>query len=267
MPEKPSSQFLAGLGSGVTTSLLLNPWDRALYLSFKEHRPFLHSHNFHEPFRGVVAATVSKVFSHGMYFPLYDTFHRSYESENAFHPALSKFLAGNSAGIVNALMTSPISAVKYKMWGQNEEAYVATASKMWQSAGVRPFLRGTYATVVRDTVWGGVFALSLHAMQTDDARFGFLIKFGTSTVAAVVATVVSAPLNYVRNQAFATPLGVKAPRPLAALRAFAGTVRDSPRPFRFTQQQFGIGWGTLRVGVGMALSGELYRFYNARLET
>jgi len=266
-PTHAKTMFLAGLMSGVTTSVLLNPWDRALYLSFKEKRPFLRRENFHNPFCGVMGATVSKIVSQGMYFPLFDLFHGQYYTED--RPGLSKFLAGNSAGVINALLTSPISAIKYRMWGrpcQEGSAYLSTAQMMWHQGGIHPFLRGMYSTVVRDTVWGGTYAALLHLFQTDDAKFSLLLSFGTSTVAAMVATVVSAPFNYARNRCFSTPMETRSPSLMTSLQFFFMSVRESPQPYRFAQQQLGLGWGTLRVGVGMAISSELYSFYRKALD-
>jgi hypothetical protein len=48
---KFSSNVLAGTGVGVLQSVLFNPWDRALYLSVKEKRPFLLRANFAHPYQ------------------------------------------------------------------------------------------------------------------------------------------------------------------------------------------------------------------------
>eukprot|EP00759_Apiculatamorpha_spiralis_P008582 PhF_6_TR15517/c0_g1_i1/m.24143/K15103/UCP2_3, SLC25A8_9; solute carrier family 25 (mitochondrial uncoupling protein), member 8/9 len=265
-----TSQFLSGLGSGVCCSAMLNPWDRALYLSVKERRPFLRVENFRNPYNGVVAATVSKITSHGMYFPLYDTFldiHRSWIDPS--HTVVLKFLAGNCAGSVNAVLTSPISAVKYRMWGMEQEAYIATATKMFRESGnsLRPFFRGLYPTVLRDTVWGGSFAILNHTLQSNDfVSSNILATFSSATVAAVVATVLSAPLNYVRNKNFAAPLNERPPKPSEALKGLWKNMIQHQAPFWYLQERFGIGWGTLRVGVGMAISSELYRFFLRKLD-
>eukprot|EP01048_Picozoa_sp_COSAG05_P043323 COSAG05_NODE_23904_length_255_cov_0.621795_1_plen_53_part_10 len=38
--QRVSSRLGCGFAAGLTTAGLLNPWDRALYLSVKELRPF-----------------------------------------------------------------------------------------------------------------------------------------------------------------------------------------------------------------------------------
>lgn len=45
-------KFNCGLIGGITQAGLFNPWDRALYLSVKESRPFLAWDNFSRPYQG-----------------------------------------------------------------------------------------------------------------------------------------------------------------------------------------------------------------------
>jgi hypothetical protein len=40
----------SGIISGAVQAVVFNPWDRALYLSVKDLRPFLHLENFRHPF-------------------------------------------------------------------------------------------------------------------------------------------------------------------------------------------------------------------------
>jgi hypothetical protein len=63
-------KFAAGLLSGLTQSLLFNPWDRALYLSVKEDRAFLRRANFRHPWRGASSSLFHRAASSGMYWPL-----------------------------------------------------------------------------------------------------------------------------------------------------------------------------------------------------
>lgn len=49
-----SSLFSCGIMSGFLQAGLFNPWDRALYLSVKNNRPFVDGRNFLNPFAGVM---------------------------------------------------------------------------------------------------------------------------------------------------------------------------------------------------------------------
>ena len=44
--------IILGLTTGVITAGIFNPWDRALYLSVKRDRPFLHYDNWRRPYSG-----------------------------------------------------------------------------------------------------------------------------------------------------------------------------------------------------------------------
>jgi hypothetical protein len=51
---------VAGLVCGLFQAGLFNPWDRALYLSVRDRRPFLHATNFKNPFQGFWQAIVHR---------------------------------------------------------------------------------------------------------------------------------------------------------------------------------------------------------------
>lgn len=50
----------AGLTSGVIQAGLLNPWDRALYLSVKDSTAFLSKANWNAPYHGFSQAVVGR---------------------------------------------------------------------------------------------------------------------------------------------------------------------------------------------------------------
>ena len=121
---------------GIGRAGLFNPWDRALYLSVKERRPFLHHENWRQPYQGFLQAIVVRTLSAGLYFPLEDmflpivskTFGASSSSniddsddlqiEGKYtHNFLSVFIAGNIAGALNGVILNPINAIKYHTWG------------------------------------------------------------------------------------------------------------------------------------------------------
>ena len=58
--------FLCGLAAGVTQAGLLNPYDRALYLSVKNKVPFLSSANFRSPYQGFFQSIGGRALSSGL---------------------------------------------------------------------------------------------------------------------------------------------------------------------------------------------------------
>lgn len=138
---------------------------------------------------------------------------------------------------------------------------------MFHHGGAKPFITGTFATVSRDMTFGGCFSVIRHGLQsninadasgTDRTREH---KVWIDMIAAICGTVVSSPLNYVRNIHYAT-------HPADHLRTtndILGELLSQARKadfildrVLFVQRQLRIGWGTLRVGCGMAVGSKIY---------
>jgi hypothetical protein len=107
--------FKCGLVSGLVQAAVFNPWDRALYLSIKENRGFLHLENFRNPFSGLLQTLFQRACSAGLYFPLEDIFMKMLSENsaaNGLNSNVMSFVAGNSAGALNGLVLNPLAAVK-----------------------------------------------------------------------------------------------------------------------------------------------------------
>lgn len=59
--------FLCGLVAGVAQAGVFNPFDRALYLSVKHHRPFLSYEHFSQPYSGFLQSVGGRALSGGLY--------------------------------------------------------------------------------------------------------------------------------------------------------------------------------------------------------
>jgi hypothetical protein len=70
------SSFICGIAAGVIQAGIFNPYDRALYLSVKDHRPFLRIENWKSPYSGFFQSIGSRALSGGLYFPLEHLFLR-----------------------------------------------------------------------------------------------------------------------------------------------------------------------------------------------
>jgi hypothetical protein len=70
------SSFICGIAAGVIQAGIFNPYDRALYLSVKDHRAFLHIENWKSPYSGFFQSIGSRAVSGGIYFPLEHLFLR-----------------------------------------------------------------------------------------------------------------------------------------------------------------------------------------------
>ena len=170
--EKKFKLLICGFTGGLLQAGLFNPWDRALYLSIKMDRPFLSRINFRNPFAGLYQTIFQRAMSAGLYFPLEEIFADlivqggMYGNDagtlNAKRHYIG-FTAGLFAGSLSGLIMNPLAAVKYHYWGTEtgKESFVTTSAQMLKKGGMRIFLVGTTATVLRDLVFGGTYGLLL----------------------------------------------------------------------------------------------------------
>lgn len=141
---------------------------------------------------------------------------------------------------------------------------------MYRRGGFLRFFVGSGATVSRDLLFGGVFAYfrhhfhSIHCINTG-SQFDFSTKtleFLVNMLSASIATILSSPLNYIRNIHYATPPD-SAPQTARTiindLIASASREPTALEQFLYVQSRLRIGWGTARVGCGMAFSASLYK--------
>ena len=115
---------------------------------------------------------------------------------------------------------------------------------------------------MRDAVFGVTYEL----LRTECRRSALdpsqqSSKLLCNTAAGAAATILSGPFNYARNMQYALPVGDKAPSTLVVVRQLWVEAAQEPSALarlRFLQIRLRIGWGSLRVAVGMALGQALF---------
>jgi len=268
----------AGLASGVFCSGLFNPWDRALYLSVKNNKPFLSVDNFRYPYHGFSQAIVQRAFLGSVYYIIQGELkHHLYpylRHDLKISETFSQFCIGSSAGSLSGLLTNSISAVKYHTWGHEDRSFFVSTYDMWSHGRIKPFIKGTHATIGRDLIFGSTYEVTRHLIKnkfpklknTDDSYSNFLCN----SSAAALATIASGPLNYVRTIQYATPPEEKPPTISKALvNVWSEAKKNNPTclsKMSFLQQKFRVGWGTARVAVGMAAGQAVFDWVSAKLK-
>lgn len=153
---------VAGLVCGLFQAGLFNPWDRALYLSVRDRRPFLHPTNFANPFQGFWQAIVHRTISGespfilspslllmpgGLYFTLqsqYQTFFALNFPDLA--PRTQLLYVGLLAGLTNGMILNQLATIKYHSWNKGEgkpASFGSSCLEMAREGGLRPFFKGT----------------------------------------------------------------------------------------------------------------------------
>ena len=256
-----------GLVSGLAQAAVFNPWDRALYLSVINNRNFLNRENFRSPMSGVLQTIAQRTISSGLYFPLEDISVQFLQSLNTnISKSFLMFLAGLLAGSANGIIVNPLASVKYQYWGKIEcgnENFWSTSAKMFKTGGFRVFFVGSMATLQRDLIFGGTFAYIRHELfnQSKKDKSGF----STNLIAGSIATILSSPYNYVRNIHYATPPEQKPMTSSEVLyKLFITDIStlelSTKEKLVYLQRRLRIGWGTARVGCGMAFGSMVYNF-------
>ena len=268
------TSLICGLLAGICQAGVFNPYDRALYLSVRDHRPFLHRANFQNPYLGFTQSIGGRAIQSGLYFPMEHYFLRKWNTDHSSprDAALASdpthnFLAGTAAGAVNACLLNPLSAVKYKTWGRTENrgvAYEVTRMLRQSQSSLRPFFNGLAPTLARDVAFGGCYTflrLQLQCLWNLESH-NTSKKWLSNVCAAALATVVSGPFNYVRNVQFATKSHETADGMWQILSHLLNETRaqgpDAYARLRFLQQRLRIGWGTARVALGMSFAQGVY---------
>lgn len=257
--EKTS--FLCGLAAGVIQAGLFNPFDRALYLSVKHHRPFLTPANFVSPYQGFAQSVGGRALSGGLFYPLEHWFLARLPAQSG---PWANFLAGTGAGTINALILNPMTAIKYKTWSRKEPtSMLRVAIDMYRKGGIRPFFNGLWPTLCRDVVFGGSYTYIRLELQYR-LELSPEQRWIANVVAAALATIFSGPFNLARNVQYATKSRHIRPSIIEVFQTLANEVdrqRSLYHKFQHVQNRLRIGWGTARVAVGMAFGQYLYETF------
>ncbi|MDX1901744.1 MAG: hypothetical protein SFW66_07050 [Gammaproteobacteria bacterium] len=244
----------SGMLTGVTIAGLFNPLDKALYLSVVNKRPFLLKANFENPWHGFSQAIVSRSISDGSYYVLQSQmtslFDQHIKQPLHLNDWQNQLGIGLTAGSLRGFLINWLYAIRFRTWKTHADTFYSSARDMWKNGGFRPFMKGASATIGRDAVFGIVYEVTRHNKDENPST-----QFARNIVSGSLAAVASSPLNYLRSMAYASSPELKA---LGARKVFTDLWHESkscltlPSKLSFFQRRFLIGYGTARVGLGMA---------------
>ena len=162
--------------------------------------------------------------------------------------------------------------LQYHMWGAPagcQKTFLMTGKEMFKKGGINIFLLGSSSTLARDIIFGGVFAMLRHQLMkqyydhtdTSISTHRYIINM----ISACCATILSSPLNYVRNIQYACNPSTNTDkmtiyRILKSLWIQTQEQIGLYNKLSYLQRNLRIGWGTARVGCGMAFSEQIYTY-------
>lgn len=261
--EKSMKQTFVGFFTGVINVCVFNPFDRALNLATKNHTSiFIKAYwNPYLIYQGIHHGIIQKTISYGLWYPAVDKIKNNmdklkYKNKYIDNEIISSIIASGLIG----LLTSPVSAAKQQYWNSDKKTGIFKfAAEMYKIGGFYGFIRGTIITIERDMLFGLIFG---YLSFTYNKKKYFLLD----TSFATIATVASSPFNYVRIMKYKTESNVYISS-FAILEDLVKIVKtECPNNFLkqiiyIFQKKFNVGWGSARVGIGMALSRQLYECF------
>lgn len=216
--------WLSGMITGAFVTGLFNPWDRALYLLVKhekENRSFFMWKNFQNPYQGVNQALVQRTLTGGLYFSLKaqidETVIPYCQRHYSLNQGTCQFISGSLAGALSGFLTNGLSAVKYHNWGKENIHFFLGVKSLFKYGGAQRFFTGTTATVSRDLVFGSTYEVLRFALAANSTAAFWL----WNGLAAVLATIMSSPFNYIRSTQYAIPPGDKVSHSISILKNLA----------------------------------------------
>lgn len=179
------------------------------------------------------------------------------------------------------MILNQLAVVKYQAWNHREGTSFFSASlQLYRQSGIVGFFKGIYATGIRDLVFGICyegFRVGLRinyekivakqpvvVIEPPRTTHKIIVCFLINFSAAAVATLASSPFNYVRSMQFYTasennhPTNARILSCLGQLWKETCEYKSTVERISFLQQRLRIGWGTARVGVGMAFGQQVF---------
>ena len=271
IPQIPFN-LICGVSTGVIIAGLFHPWDRALFLSVSNKRPFIYDgikntfvlENFAQPYHGFAQTVFSKTISTALYFvaqqQINDSFYPYLHYQLGLYEWQAQLAVGLSVGSITGIGTNGLYAVRSQTWNNSGSTFLSSAKTMWAHGGIQPFTKGISATVGRDAIFSTAYEVLRHCGRKDNKSEDSW-QFAQNAGAAGVATLFSGPSNYVRNRQYATAPNLPTPKAVDVLSDIwqeSKSQESQPLRLGFFMQRFQIGWGTARVAVGMATGQKIF---------
>ena len=247
MSGSDTRKLIAGVSAGVFNTYIFNPYDKALFLHTKHTNSFFDKENWTKPYKGVTQALLHRVISYGMYFPIYDIY-----NELTFFDSnrLNVITSGVFTGCTTALLLNPINVIKFHGWNNmhTDMTIINGGKNICKEYGFMCLARGMKYTLTRDIFFGVTYSYL-------NFEYNKQKHFFTDFIFAIAMTSIVSPINYCRNVIFHTQYDLTTPTLKQIIRELTKfSLRD------ILLKKLCIGYGTVRVGLGMACSRKIYDF-------
>jgi len=242
---------VSGTVTGLISTFVFNPVDRALYLHISKRRRLFDPANWRKPMHGVTGSLFQKVISYGYYYSMIDIVGSAVKKNirnEYYHP----FATGLVVGTTTSILTNPLNVIRYHQWGNDDLTTRKTMLTLKNNYGYGVLTRGLLASINRDSLFTTIYTFTLpytrRFSEDNESRFA---KFILNAASATVATLASSPFNYLRNVKYRDiPTGENRSSFVVIGNLIQHAYRDDS-PVMYIMRRFSVGWGTLRVSLGI----------------
>jgi hypothetical protein len=261
-----ATSLIPALSAGGFQAVFFNPYDRALYLRVQNRNSFFHHSNWTHPFQGFANSALYRTVASATYLFWQDEAARALSTSCPdLEPSRRRFLVGVIAGSLNGIVLNPMQLVKFHMWSSGGEATFGTAFRNLRGEGARIFGRGVGVSMMRDVTFGVTYeVLRRDCVASQSSAHRLLLD----CAAGMVASVASSPFNFARTLIFGAPAS-GCPLSTSTLLQFLVketiAIPTSRAKWRHLNARLNIGWGTIRVGCGMACGQYVFRAVQSRV--
>lgn len=225
--EQTYKELLAGLLTGISNTIIFNPYDKALYMQVKNNTTFFNKNNWIQPYTGISQSLIHRTISYGLYFPIYDFYKRNTTFTN-YKIILDSVLTGCTTSI----LINPINIIKYNKWNNISTKY-----------NLFILTKGIKYTILRDSI----FTLNYNYLnQKYNKNKNILLDI----ILGCISTLCVSPINYCRNIVFSSQQKIY-------LKNIINNIRYE-KISDIIFNKFNIGYGTIRIGLGISISKFMY---------
>jgi len=252
-PKKTVKPILDGLVTGCISTVLFNPMDRALFLMVKDKKPFYEPSLWRSPYQGVGKALYGRIIAYGVYLSFFDLY-SDFFKERTKHSLL---LASLATGLTTVNLSHGFNVIKMYQWSHKTSNGIIKSTKLMAAEyGWRIFFRAYFQTCLRDCIFSTTYFYLSDKLNKEK-------RFGMNVAIASTATALSSPVNYLRTRLFFDfrESNVTLTKIFHELAEGVKSKETVPKKISYiVQNRFNIGFGTLRVGLGMAVADKIYRY-------
>lgn len=248
---------IAGLSTGIISTILFNPIDKALYLSMTESKHFFDKSIWKNPYKSALFGAGNRCISYGLYFPLIE-YYNSMTKGNSL-------ATGLLVGTTSAAMTNPLNIIKFNGWNLHNKNnnFLVILSNIYKHHGLKGFTRGLVPTIQRDSVFSVLYSYYVPKIKerySDNKSEQMLYVCSASCI----FTIFSSPFNYVRSVKYHELVH----KSESSYKIICDLFKECSSQGNFIKnisKKLCLGVGTLRVGMGMSFGQFLYDYINALL--